>query len=269
MKKFAILALSLLISAGCQTMTPVNSKPQDNSSNQTTKPSEFKADKSYENSAAVELFASVSVDDTVSGDDTPTAEAGEKITKITKVNVTFLESESLKLIDTFSLNKVDNSMKGEILRFKGGIKPVAKGKVKVKFAFQNEDGSIAFENTKEQEFTAKSVVQLTGNLTQVSIKKDPASVAKVEIEINEMKEDQFVKGEFLAKPKTEMKDEEVKALLEQSGVKVTELKKGSLGTYTVKFSEPSTAEAMILSDKTGKFEYIEVNGIVSISPILS
>lgn len=272
MKKLVILTLTLLVSAGCQTMSPVNSKPQDgnSSNNQTsTTPSGFKADKSYENSSAVELIASVNVNETVSGDDTPTAEAGEKIQKITKVNVTFLEKESGKLINTYALSKVDTSVKGEILRFKGGIKPVAKGKVNVKYVFQNEDGSIAFENIKEHEFTAKSVVQLTGDLNQVSIKKDPASKEQVDISLNEMKEEQFVKGEFLAKPKKEMKDEELKSLLETNGIKVTEMRKGSLNTYTIKFSEPSTAEAMILADKTSDFEYIEVNGIVSISPIIS
>ena len=56
--------------------------------------------------------------------------------------------------------------------------------------------------------------------------------------------------------------ESEKKLLEKEGVKVTELKKGLLDNYTVSFSEPSISEALIISSKINKFDYVELNGIV-------
>ena len=104
----------------------------------------YKENTSYAKDAAVDISASVNITDTVTGDDTPTSEANEKVSKIDNVVVSLFDDKS-KFIDTFTLKKVEPSIKGQITKFNSGFKAVPEGNITFKFVFNDKDNSVHFE----------------------------------------------------------------------------------------------------------------------------
>lgn len=253
MKRIVLLAVSSIILFGCGTVTAKvdNSKPVINVEN-----------KEYQNMAAVNVVGSVRISDIMGGSDTPTEEMSEKVSKISKATLSVFDSKS-KIIDTYDLKKIDPSTKGEVLRFVGGYRGIPTNAEIFKLVFLTSDNSVIFESQTKSTLKAKTIYDLTGELAQVSTKKDVTGKETITINIDEKKPEDYVDKEFLFGMKEDYKEEEIKELLMKNGIKVTELKKGVI-TATVKFSEPTLSEALIIATKLNKFDYVEPNGVVSI-----
>lgn len=258
MKKTAIFLASLFIISGCQSV--MANKPTDNQNTSTS--SQYKENKAYENMAAVELNTEVYIKDTVSGSDTPTDEAGDKINALDTATVSVFTEDKAKFLDTISLKKIDTNLKGQVLRFKMPFTAVKtdQGNIKLKMVVTGKNGEVSFEGEGTIKLNAKSLYRATLTLTQTSVKKEATASPVATVNIDEIKADDYVKNQIVVG--SSLKEDEVKTLLEKEGVKVTELKKGFLNNYTVSFSEPSVAEALIIASKLNRFEYIETNGIV-------
>ena len=181
------LVTSLLL-ASCT--APSVSKPQKETEVAT------KVNTDFQTSAAVEFKASLNVLDTATGEDTPTKEAGTKMLSITKATVSIFDDKS-KLINTYIMTKVDPATKGEIARYSGGIRPVPQGKYKVRFAFTNDQGTVLFDKEAENDFKAKTIYKITGDVSQVSIQRNPASTESIGINLEELKEGSYVKDQML------------------------------------------------------------------------
>jgi hypothetical protein len=215
----------------------------------------------YADSAAVMLTAVVSIPGT--GVDTPTDEANDKVAKIGSASVTVSDAAG-KTIDTIKLKKIETSIKGEILKFNSGYIGVPNGSVKFKFDFNDSANKSLFSTEEKADLKAKTVFNINGNLEQVAKSKDPAAPETLKVEVSEVSDKSYTSGEFIASLKNEIKEEELKSMLVAKGIKVSALKKSILKAYTVQFTFPSVAEALILADQTEKFEYVEPNGYVSI-----
>lgn len=258
MTKYILTFLvSSLLLASCT--APSVSKPQ--------KETEVaaKVSKDFESFSAVEFTASLNVLDTATGADTPTEEAGAKMKSITKVTVSVFD-EKIKLINTYVMTKLDPATKGEIARYSGGIRPVPQGKYKVRFAFTNDQGTVLFDKEAENDFKAKTIYKITGDVSQISIQRNPASTESIGINLEELKEGSYVKDQMLVGLKEDdrnIKESDLKNILQGSGIKVVELRK-SFSFYTVTFADITLAEAMLFASKTERFSYIEANGIVKI-----
>jgi hypothetical protein len=214
----------------------------------------------FANSAAVLLTASVNI--TGTGLDTPPAsEINENVNKISSAVVSVFNADS-KLTDTIKLKKIEASTKGEISKFSSGYIALPSGSAKLKFDFNDSGDKSLFSTEGKVDLKAKTVFDITGDLSQVGKSKEPNPVESLKVDINERKD--FASGELNAALKGDLKEDNLKPLLEENGIKVTSFKKIFTGTYNVKFSWPSVAEALILANQTGKFEYAEPNGSVSL-----
>lgn len=259
MKKTAIFLVSLFIISGCQNV--MANKPTNTNQNTNTS-SKYQANKAYENMSAVELNAEVYIKDTISGSDTPTDEAGDKINALDTAIVSVFTEDKAKFLETLTLKKIDTNLKGQVVRFKLPFSAIKadQGNVKIKIVVTGKNGEISFEGEGSIKLNAKSLYRATLTLIQTSIKKDANATPTATVNIDEIKADEYVQNQIVVG--STLKEDELKTLLEKEGVKVTDLKKGFLNNYTVSFSEPSVAEALIIAGKLNKFEYIETNGIV-------
>jgi len=254
MKKVIIPFLVSFFIGGCGTGMAV-------SQNNNTTTGAVNMQKDYSKAAAVNFSASVNVSGT--GVDTPTDEANEKVAKITSATVSVFGADD-KLVNTLTLKKSEPRLKGDILLFESGFTGVPAGTVRLKFDFNDAAGKSLLSTEGKSELKAKTVFTAKGNLEQISIKKDPAGPETLKTEINEIAAATYATGEINAGLREDLKEESLKAMLEENGLKVTAIKKVILKTYNIKFSSPSVAEALILANQTGKFEYVEQNGFVSV-----
>ena len=218
--------------------------------------------KDFQKMAAGEITASIRVTGSVDGSDTPTAEVSEKVSKITKATLSFFDSKMI-IKNTYDLKKVDPGTKGEVMKFSAGYRPIPTDAVNFKLVLSSADNSTTYESEYKGSVKEKTIYKINGDLAQVSAKKDVTAPDKITLTIDELKAESYVQGEFIYGMKAQMKEEDVKRLLEENGIKVTEIRKGILSS-TVKFSEPSTAEALLIATKLNRFDYVEPNGIVSI-----
>jgi hypothetical protein len=255
MKKSLVILITGLLVAGCGTGVAGN----QNNNNQTSGTGNMTS--KYSNSAAVLLQASVNV--TGTGVDTPTDEANEKVAKISSATVT-VSDEAGKTLNTFRLDKVEPSIKGEILKFDSGFVAIPAGPVKVKFDFNDSANQSLFSTEGKATLKAKTVFNVIGTLEQISVKVDSAGPETLNLETKEISDKDYKSGEMIVSIKGDLAEDGLKSLLETNGIKVTSLKKGAIKSYTVQFSAPSVAEAMIIASQTGKFEYVEQNGLVGI-----
>ncbi len=258
MNKLVILLAFSFVITGCATGMANNNMAEKNVTNIVY------LNKDFEKSAAVELSASVNILNTTTGADTPTDEASEKVSKIANAIVSLFDDKG-KFINTFNLKKVTPTIKGEILKFSAGFVPVDIGHINFKFVFSDANDKVFYETSNKIEIKAKSIIKMNGQLNQVSAKKDPQAPETLNVNINEMNENSYVPNQLIIGLKDEMKDNDLKSLLEKNGIKVTEIKKGILKNYTVTFSAPSVAESLIITNKINQFDYSEPNGIVSIA----
>jgi len=226
----------------------------------TVQASFYKENKAFEKLAAVDLIADVAIIDTVTGADTPLDEASEDV-KSLDIATASIFTDKMIFLDSFSLKKKEPNIKGQIKSFKTPFAGVNEGKIKFKMNFSGNNGDTFFD-VPDYDITlkAKSLYRAVLKLDQTSIKRDSTLKAKAKLNIEEIKADEYVPNQILIGAK--MTEADVKKLLEKEGVKVTELKKGLLDNYTVTFSEPSISEALIISSKINKFDYVELNGIV-------
>lgn len=218
--------------------------------------------KSYEKMAAININALVRISQIVSGDDTPIDEMNEKVKKISRATLSIFDPKSV-LINTFELKKVDTSSKGEVLKFTGGYQDIDTKANIFKLVFLTSDNSVIFEAETKITLKEKTIYDITGDLIQVSVKREDKTPETVKLNIEEKKPEQYAPNQFLFGMKEDFKEEEIKNLLLKNGIKVTNFKKGII-VNTVTFSEPSLAEALIIASKLKKFDYVEPNGIVSI-----
>lgn len=258
MKKTAIFLIAFFVISGCKTV--MADKPTNSTQNISTE--QYKANKTYENMAAVELNAEVYINDSVSGADTPTEEAGDALNSLDTATVSVFTEDKAKFLDTITLKKIDTNLKGQIFRFKIPFSPIKtdQGNIKFKIVLTGKNGTVSFEGEGTAKLTSKSLYRVTLNLSQTSIKRDAEAKPTALVNIDEIKADEYVQNQIVVG--SALKEDEVKALLEKEGIKVTALKKGFLNNYTISFSEPSVAEALIIASKLNRFEYIETNGIV-------
>jgi hypothetical protein len=258
MKKILTILIISFIIGGCGTTTGMANNEKDNKKAS----GESIVKKDYSGFASVELSSSISVGNTVSGADTPTEEAGKKLSDIKSVTVTISDSKG-KELNTVVLNAVNASMKGEIARFSGGFVGVPAGNASIKYIFSDSSKNKLFEGEQKAEFTAKSVFKVSGDVNQVSIKREPQSEGEAKVSIEKMDEKSYTSGELLLGFKDKMKEEDLKSLLEKSGITITNVKIGIIAN-SIMFSSPSVAEALIIISSLNKFDYVEPNYIASL-----
>ncbi len=252
-KVVSVLVLSLMLVACGTTMA------KNNNTNNTT----INVDnKDFQKMAAGEITASVRVTESITGNDTPTDEMSEKTSKITKATISFFD-EKMVIKNTYELKKVDPTTKGEVLKFTAGYRPIPTDAVNFKFVLSSSDNSVHYDVEVKGKVTEKNIFKINADLSQLSAKKDVTAPDKIIATIEELESKNYAQGQFIYGMDGEMKDEDVKKLFEENGIKVTEIKKGILSS-TVKFLSPSTAEALLIATKMNKFRYVEPNGIVTL-----
>jgi len=257
MKKFLVPLISLLLLFGCGN---VLDKDKSTDKNKTTV--ESKSISSYSKSSAVKISASISISGTSS--DTPTDEMNSDVSKIKKLKVSVYDKDS-KLVDTISIEKIDTSIKGEVLRFDNPFVAISEGSTKFKFTFSDDKDNKVLEIEETGTLIAKQLFEVKSEIIQTSIKKDPdGKIDTKKVNVKKIETKNYKTGEFIVGLKEKMDTDKIKSLIEAKDIKVTSVTAGLLNAYTVKFSSPeSVAEALIVASQIKDFEYVEQNSIAT------
>lgn len=214
--------------------------------------------------SAVNLYGVVSISKTTTGADTPIEEASDNTKKISHLKLSLYDKDSKKEIETFSLDKKDTRLKGEIFRFEAGFKGIKSGDYNFKLSFQDDKNNIVSEKEKELKIDEKKIYDLESSLEQVSINSDEKAPITTDIILTEKEDTSYEKDHIIISFKKDTEEAKSKELINKMGIKVKDLDKSSLNFYNVTLDNTPLYEALIRASKDENVEYVEPNGIVSI-----